>query len=161
MPNNILTITNADLKDQLEKSFIDPDQKKELEALIPQMTSQERQELVELISRSIEEEAKAAKENDVKLAELNKEYEGKINNLVKETTEAAYKEAEKTEAQKDADEINAVEGEIVNVPDTIKPVQQTKTIKKHTFRNLFILFMFLLVIAGGALYALQFLSTAK
>ena len=160
MAESVSNITNTELLNKLEKSSIDPNQKKELEAVIPEMTDQERQELIALINQSNEDTEKAEQVYQEKVGELNKEYEGKMNNLVKKSTEKAFKEYENTEKKEETEILNEVEGEIVNIPASPNPTAKsaTATKKKHTLRNLFLLFLFLAILAGAALYGIQYLS---
>ena len=160
MSNVTHNITDTELRGKLEKSYIDPNQKKELVPLISEMTDQERLELIALINQSNEEAIQANEKYEKRVGEINKEYEGKINNLVKETTENAYKEAEKAETNKEAEVLNAVEGEIISAENSAQ-VTKTAKHKGHALHNLFLIILILLIIGGGALYALQMLSNIK
>jgi hypothetical protein len=157
MPKGTLSITNTELLNRLQKSFIDSNQKKELATLIPEMTDGERKELIALINQSNEEAAKANSEYQAKVANLNKEYEIKMNNLVKESTESAFKDYEKKEKTEEVETLKAFEGEIVTISDPVMTSSDTVK-KKHTFRNLFLIFLVLALLSGVALYALNYLS---
>ncbi|MCK5600411.1 hypothetical protein KAR91_00975 [Candidatus Pacearchaeota archaeon] len=162
MPDTNTNITNIELIKQLQNSYIDANQKKELEAVIPQMTDDEKQELVGLIEQSKEEYKKGESQYNNQLDELNKEYTEKMNHLVKESTEKAFKDAEASDQNETSEKIKTVEGEISSIqtqkkqaPNEVKKEVQKKS---HVVRNLIFILLFLIILAGGALYALNKVS---
>jgi len=66
-------ITDSDLLTQLQSSYIKEEQKKELISLIPNMTGEERMQLVSLIERSNTDAHKIEDKYDDKMRDLNKE----------------------------------------------------------------------------------------
>ena len=91
------------------------EQKQALIPLIPKMIEGEKAELFVLIEESheVEEEAKIAEENYQKdLFELNKEYEEKMNTVVREETSNARKEFESMEHQGEVKELENLEDEL-------------------------------------------------
>jgi len=154
-------ITDTQLMDELQNSFIDPNQKKELATLIPQMTVDERGELLGIIKQSHLEAEKAGLANQDKLKALNEEYEKKLNKLVKESSESALKDFEQVAEKEEASELKIIEGEIValdpnTATQTSKSSSQNK--KRHGLQTVFIILFILLLIAVGILYALNYLS---
>ncbi len=155
-------ITDIELIKQLHKSYIDSNQKKELEAVIPQMTDEEKKELIGLIGQSKEEYEKGKVKYNNELGGLNKEYIEKMDHLVKEKTEEAFKEAEASDQSETSEELKTFEGEISSIktekqqaPNKVK--QEVKK-KSHVVRNLIFILLFLIILAGGALYALNKVS---
>ena len=160
MPD-IAQITNVQLLVELQNSFIDPGQKKELAGLIPEMTVEERNELMTIIKQSHVEAEKAGLASQDKLRELNAKYEEKLNNLVKESTEFAYKDFEEAEEKEEEVQLKAVEGELMTIDTSAlhAPVKSKKRAKKsHAFRNIFFILFILLILAGAALSSIYYLS---
>jgi hypothetical protein len=156
MAESALKITDAQLLTELQNSFIDPGQKKELTALIPEMTVAEKIELLGIIKRSHVEAEKAGLANKDGLRAINKEYKDKLNKLVKESSENALKDFEQADEKSTAGELKAIEGEIVGLDATVNPKARVK--KGHGFRNAVLAMFFLILLATGALYALHYLS---
>ena len=164
MAESALNITDDQLMDELQNSFIDTNQKKELATLIPHMTADERGELLGIIKQSHEEAEKAGLTNQDKLKQLNEEYEKKLNKLVKESNEDALKDFEETAGKTEAGELKAIECEIVALDsNTLKQASKSDLRKKKSYglRNVFIILFILSLIAGGVLYALNYLSNIQ
>jgi hypothetical protein len=156
MAESTLKITDDQLLIELQNSFIDPGQKKELTTLIPEMTVAEKNELLGIINRSHVEAEKAGLANKDGLRAINKEYKDKLNKLVKESSENALKDFEQAEEKSTEGELKVIEGEIVGIDSAVKPVVVTK--RSHILRNVVLVVFFLIIIVAGALYALNYLS---
>lgn len=175
MAETTLNITDAKLLEKLKESYVDAEQKKTLEKMIPVMNEAEKNELIALIDKAKEEKDKADAIYQEKLRNLNKEYTAKLNQLVKDETSNTFKEFEEAAKKEDTEGMKEFETEITTTqsattgqpvptavpsarPATPAGTQGASQVragkKKHGFRN-FILFLLLLaVIAGGALFAL-------
>ena len=156
MADTTFNITNTGLIELLKKSYISDGQKKELEPLIPEMTEAERKELLTLIEQSKAEGEKVEKEYQENVKILNKEYMGKMDKLTKEQTEQARGDLEKMDITNTNDELKKIEGEIA-VTTTATPISEgpSKTIKSHALRNITLILLILLLLAGGTLYLLN------
>lgn len=162
MAETILNITNADLLQKLNASYIDAEQKKALEPLIPNMNETEKGELIALIDKAKEEKDKAEPIYQENLRKLNKEYTGKLNQLVKEETKNTFNEFEEAEKKEEIEGIKSFETEIdaANQPSAKKPVagvieKTTAIAGKHGLRNLILFLTSLVLIAGILLFALS------
>jgi len=158
-------ITDSDLLTQLQSSYIKEEQKKELISLIPNMTGEERMQLVSLIERSNTDAHKIEDKYDDKMRDLNKEYDSKLDNLNREQLDKTAKEIEKFDKEKSAGEFKEIEAEIETAakPEAEISVDTPRTeigkAKKHTLRRIMFFFILLGLIAAGILYGLQYLNT--
>jgi len=150
-----LKITDSNLLERLKRSFIDENQKKELETLIPEMTGEERNHLIELIEQSTEEAVKDDPEYQQKLKALNEEYETKLNTLVKEESKEALQEAEKMEDEEEAKELENMENEIADISEESRTQVvenlQPNLKQSHVIRNMIFIFLALMAVAGTVL----------
>lgn len=153
------TISDADLLKKLQESYIKEDQKKELEPLIPEMTNEEKEELISLINQSQAEGDKAQEEYQKGIGELNKEYKGKMDQVSKKFNETALKEMEKIDTEGSKEDLKELDGTIASMQTQQKEVSNEikKEIKKksHAVRNLILILLFLILVAGGGLYTLS------
>lgn len=154
MPEEI-NITDSDLLTRLKSSFIADGQKNELETLIPEMTNDERDQLIALIEQSNEEAVKDDPEYQQELQKLNAEYDKKLNTLVKEKSKEALQEAESMEDEEEVKELEDMEGEIANISEESR-TQVTENLQpnlkqSHVIRNLVLIFLSLIVVAGTVL----------
>ena len=111
-------ITDEELAKLLEESFLDYDQKLHIMPLIPVMEEGQRTELLDLINEANTLEEKrneSEKKYNEGLRELNKEYESKMDQIVKEETSHAIKGFEKISHDKDYAELEDLEKEINNI----------------------------------------------
>lgn len=150
-------ITNEELLKQLKESPLSAEQKNELETLIPDMTDEEKKELLGLIEQANEDIAPAKEEYQKNLADLNEKNQTEIEKLNREQNEEALKTMEgidkktSTEALKEMEsEIQAVKGEVNNKKKDLTH----KKPKTHLLRNFLLLIFILIAIAGGAVYAI-------
>lgn len=155
MPKDTTNITDTELIQKLEESYIGEAQKKELEALIPEMDDTQKTKLINLIEQSKIEYEKAQKEYQKGLQAISNEY----SETLKKEDKKFRTEFEQLGKEEDAAELKEVEAEIaaVNPTETRKETKKTETTKKqkHTFRNLFIILIFLILIAIAAIYGLK------
>jgi|GEM_PF-1452670 len=164
MAETTLNITDAELLQKLNASYIDAKQKKTLELLIPNMNETERSQLMALIDQAKAEKDKAEPVYQESLRTLNKEYTDKLNHLVKDETKKTYKEFEETEGKKDAEGLQEFETEIITGKPMTVPAHKADNVKsapiskrKHGLRNIILLLLILALIAGGTLFALSHL----
>ena len=154
MPEEI-NITDSDLLTRLKNSFIADGQKNELETLIPEMTNDERGQLIALIEQSNEEAVKDDPEYQQELQKLNAEYDEKLNTLVKEKSKEALQEAESMEDEEEAKELDVMEGEIANISEEsrtqVSEKLQPNLKQSHVIRNLILIILALVVVAGTVL----------
>lgn len=118
MAKTTTQITDEELTAKLKESQLAPSEKETLEPLIPQMTDDEKQELLALIEESheVNKTVESMKQNYAKeLHALNEEYEKKMNKVVKEETAKAAKKLEAAEQAKDEKEEAKLEKEIENL----------------------------------------------
>ena len=156
-------ITEEEIIEQIRKSRLEEEQKKDLSELVDKMTEEEREELLNIIDESnkVTKEHEGKKE---KLAELNKEYMKKLNALTHKESQYVREEFEKFDKKESAGEMKEVEKEMAQAAtkgdhtaaqkDRVKEGMR----QKHTIRNLFLLVTFLLLIAAGVLYGLYYLN---
>ncbi|MBU0577926.1 hypothetical protein KJ742_07405 [Patescibacteria group bacterium] len=156
-------ITDEELLDQIRKSHLEEEQKKDLGDLVDKMTEEERNELLSIIDES----NKVAEEHegeDEKLAELNKEYMEKLNALSHKESKYVREEFEKFDKKESVGEMKEVEKEMSQAAtEGQHTAAQQDRVKegmrqKHTIRNLFLLVTFLILIAAGVLYGLYYLN---
>lgn len=163
MTENTTNITDTELLQKLKESYIDAEQKKELETLIPKMNGEERNALITIINEAKTEKDRVEPIYQEELGKLNEKYTNKLNHLVKEETKNAFKEAEETEEKEESEEMKNFETEIdaVESTPTDKPAeakgQEQAGKKKHGLRNLILILLLLALIAGSALLALSYL----
>ncbi len=158
MPETNINITDMDLLDRLKHSYIDPDQKQELENLLPQMTNGERLKLIQLIDQADDEYRTAQVKYKEGLEKIHDEYSAKL----KEEDETFRRDFETLEKKEEAEELKKFEGEIEAMPaggqQTSQKPETKKTRKpprKHTLRNLLLALLILATLAGGILYYLN------
>lgn len=156
---NATQITDVELLEKLKNSPLEDGQKTELEALMPQMTDTEKTEINALIDQANDEMAKADATYQENLKNLNQNYTEKLKKAEHEQSEKAAHEFEKLDKQETAEELKEFEGEIEAMPTNAKKekmAQKTKkpTTKNHAIRNIILIFITLILIATGVLYAL-------
>lgn len=160
-----IKITDSELIEKIKTSHLEEIQKKELEDLVSAMTSEERDELLNLIAESNKVDEGAEKERLEKLAALNEEYEGKLKELTREESEYAREEFEKFDQKETAGELKEVEAEIATTAKTEAEMsaksarQELGKAKKHTLRKIFFFLIFLALIVAGVFYGLEYLNT--
>ena len=151
MAETISNITDAELIEKLRSSYIDAEQKTELEALVPEMNDGEKTELLNLIGEANAEEEK----HQENLSNINKEYVEEL----KKDDEAFRKEFEQLDREETTEELKEIESEIATVPNVTQSVAKEPAKKKqHTLRNLMFILFLLIAIAGGILYVLDYLE---
>jgi hypothetical protein len=111
-------ITDEQLHIKLVSSYLDFQQVLIISPLIPAMNSGQREELLKLIEESVN--LNARKQNadtayNEGLAELNKEYAKKMDQLVVDETNFARKEYEKLGVQNDTQQLAQLEDQINNI----------------------------------------------
>lgn len=161
-------ITESQLISNLQNSYIDEGQKKELEALIPSMTDEEKEHLLSLINQAAEEGKKVNDEYHKSVNELNEEARNKMSKASKEQSEKALKKMEEIDGQEVKLEVSTFDTEVADATvaaNTNKKTQQqakSKTAKKgHSLLKLFFILIFLSLLGGGAIFALQYLSSLE
>lgn len=162
-------ITDQELKEELLRSYIDDNKKNELAPLIVDMTDDDRQQLMTLIQRSQQEFEKAQSEgiDEDALSQLNQKYQKEIDNLTRQSVDAAFHESEVIEEKEEVSAMQEIEGEIgsmVNQPSDTKGAdevamnsRQDLVKKSHKFRNFILMIIVLILIVAGIIYGLQFL----
>ena len=161
--SKILTkITDDALKRKIETSVLAEDQKKELIALMPQMTDKERDELIEMINTSIKEIVAADPKLQKRVQVLNEEYEHKLNDLMHEQSHAIRESFEKLEQTETGKAVEALEGEIEgmdqNSAGNASSKKSDSSVKtSHTVRRFAMLFVALIVFATLILIGLNYL----
>jgi len=157
MADTLLNITDEELLAKLASSRIGDEQKEKLKGLVSEITTEEKAELLSLIDRA-EQEAQATDKNyQDKLGALNQEYIGKMDKAVKDGNTRARKEFEKLEDSQKVETLRAIEGEVSAIDFKPKKGKNGTNGKSHTFRNLMLALFVLALLAGGALYTLNYL----
>jgi hypothetical protein len=151
--DSTLQITNAELAEKLKASFIAPSQQEQLAPLIPKMTEAEKAELLKLIERSHKEKDKAEVAYQKNLENLGKEYK----DTLKTEDKGFRKELEGIERTETTENLKFIEAEVYSIGAPAAKNKGPKA-KRHTFRNLVLVLIFLGLLAGGALYALNNLA---
>ncbi|MFH1012702.1 MAG: hypothetical protein V1760_03050 [Candidatus Peregrinibacteria bacterium] len=162
MLHKTLQITDQDLLRKIKTSVLADDQKRELEALLPEMTEGEQRELSALIDKSVQDMIKADPELQKKIVALNEEYDQKLQELVHEQNRTVRQEFEKLEKDSEAGAVKDLEGEMEHA-DGVSRVALTATNSgeglprkhKHGFIKLLVILLALLALTGGVLFALQ------
>ena len=109
------TITDKNLLAELKKSHLDKLHKDHFAILIPLMSDQERERLMQLIEESNkvnETRAEADAEYEKGLAKLNAEFDQKISATEKELTKYVRDEYRKFETEEAGGELEKIEAEI-------------------------------------------------
>lgn len=153
MANTTVTPSNAELIRQLRASYIAPEQKNQLEALVPSMNEDEKAELLNLINRSHEEYKKASKAYVETLDNLGKDYQ----RTLKREDGTFRRELEGIDQKELIPIIEALIAETQTVP--MGPAQSSKrsanSHRGHGLRNLILILLILGLAAYGVLYALN------
>ena len=166
MPEAKTDLTDQELIEKLRASVIDDVQKKELEELIPDLNTEERTKLINLINDAEQEMAPFKEQQDEALRKLNAEYTEKLENITKETNEHARKEFEKLEKEEDTEEMKELEEEVSHMepekkeevkPKAVKSDDKSKPKTKHSLRTVLLIVLGLVIVAAGAALALMFL----
>ena len=118
MPKTTTQITDEESLKKLKESHLEKAHKDVLSPLVPKMNPEEREELLILIDES-HEVAKKAEQMKVKyqkeLYELNKEYEKKMDTVVKEEATNARKQFEALEKTEEKKELEELETELKKI----------------------------------------------
>ena len=170
MSTATLNITDIDLLSKIRFSFLENNQKNELEELLPEMTTGERSELVDLLEQ-VETETSKILEHDEEyqseLSELNEKYIKKLDHLVKEESENARKEFESIDKKEGDIELKELEKEI-NATDAaitqneaskeaqLKQVDSITGKHKHIHLKILLAIGALGAVATGILYLLNY-----
>lgn len=158
MADTVLNITDRELLAKLSSSLIGEAQKEELKSLMPDMTPTEKAELLDLIDQSSRESEAMNKNYQESLGKLNQEYMGKMNQAAKDGNTRSRKEFEKLEQSQKEETLRVIEGEVSTIDFKPKKAKNGANGGSHTFRNLMMLLLTLVLLAGGALYLLNNLS---
>lgn len=158
MSDTVLNITDRELLAKLSSSLIGEAQKEELKSLVPDMTPIEKAELLDLIDQSNRESQAMDKAHQENLGKLNQEYMGKMNQAVRGGNARARKEFENLEQSQKEETLRVLEGEVSAIEFKPKKAKNGANGHSHTFRNLMMLLLTLVLLAGGALYLLSYLS---
>ena len=153
MSETNLNITDTQLLEKLKQSYIDDMQKKELENLLPEMTSEERIKLAQLIGQADEEFKKTQVEYKEGLENIHTEYSTKL----KEEDEKFRKDFEVLGKNEESKELKEFETEIQEMTGNRPTPRETivkKVEKHHTLRNTILTLLGIALIAGGILYTL-------
>jgi len=153
MPDSTIQITNSELASRLKSSFIDPNQQKQLEGLIPKMNNTEKGELLKLIDRSHEEKRKADAAYQESMENLGKEYKQTLK-----TEDKKFRgELEGIERTENVQNLKTIEAEVTTIGAPSSKLKAPSS-SGHFLRNLILLFIFLGLLAGGGLYMLNTMS---
>lgn len=152
MATQTTLITDADLLAKVEQSPLEEGQKNELKKIIPEMTNEERAELMKLMDTNTQA---TLTPDPVKLAALNEEYLKKMNTLAKESASTARKEFEKIEQEGVAGDLQTMEKTIATLPENNQKVDMTAKKSRHTGLKMFFIFIILATVAFGAWYSLK------
>ncbi len=108
----IADITDETLKVKIQTSLLADHQKSELQTLLPQMTTSERQELARLIDDSVQQLIEADPKLQKQVQELNREYEKKLSGLLHEQGRMIRESFEKLEQGETAKTMTNLESEM-------------------------------------------------
>lgn len=158
MADTALNITDRDLLAKLGSSLIGEAQKEELKSLVPDMTPTEKAELLDLIDQSNRESEAMNKNYQENLGKLNRDYVGKMNQAAREGNNRSRKEFEKLEQSQKEETLRTLEGEVTAIDFKPKKAKNGANGQSHAFRNLMMLLLTLVLLAGGALTLLNYLS---
>lgn len=154
--NATFSIGNQDLLQKIRTSVLTEEQKRELEAMLPEMTETERGEISNLIDESVKAMIAADPDLQKKIKELNTEYNQKIQELVHHESRRVREGFEKLEAQTDAGEVQRLEGEMAGADQTSagqvtagRPAMPAHRLRRLVFRSILILIA--LAAAAGVL----------
>lgn len=118
MDNVKTKITNEELRAKLKESYLEQSQKDELQALIPDMSEEDRNQLLSLIAQSHEVKAQEDKGNaemQPALKELNAKYDQKMNQLVRTLSSKVRTDYEELGKSSEKEELQALETELKQI----------------------------------------------
>ena len=158
MADAVQNITDRELLAKLGSSLIGEAQKEELKGLVPDMTSTEKGELLDLIEQSNHESQAMDKNYQENLGKLNQEYMGKMTQAARDGNTRSRKEFEKLEQSQKEETLRVLEGEVSTIEFKPKKAKNGTNGTSHAFRNLMVALLVLVMLAGGALFSLNYLS---
>lgn len=157
-----VNLTDKTLLTKISTSLLSESQKAELLKLLPQMNTNERQELASMIDHSVKELIDADPELQKKVHALNEEYHNRLHGLVNESNHLVREEFEKLEKEGATETMGAMEKEM-DAPtdaDGQLPVSSEGKLsavkpKRRYFSKIAIALAGLLLVIGAAFYGLS------
>ncbi len=160
-----LSITDQNLLRKIQTSVLAEDQKRDLTAMLPQMTESERNEINQLIDDSVREIIAADPELQKRVAALNEEYNRKVQELLHQQGRMIRESFEKLDNDENAHEMVNAEAALTGFDSGAQgsPLSSSRasssrrrgSASKHPFLKLSLGLALLIVVVAVIILALK------